>query len=189
MEHPKFLQGKIDDSSEGDSSEASYSETVGQISRGIEWVKHHPVLAAVVWMFGESDSKDYYNELVEQAKLYESEARHGWREDEEVQSRDRLATKSLSWSDYHGQELAVSFDELAYKSASAPQLLYCKGSNCLNFPKSALKRKDAIRNPEQELKQSLSTDDVVPNDVETSLLRKTNKTESELYSLECSPSS
>mmetsp|Transcript_7211 Transcript_7211/g.9397 ORF Transcript_7211/g.9397 Transcript_7211/m.9397 type:complete len:122 (-) Transcript_7211:1111-1476(-) len=103
--------------------EPSSTGTAEHVSRGIQWVKKHPVLAAVVWMFGGSENAtEYYNELVEQAKSQSSQSiintdskdvSQNIEQNVKIEKRDRHPFgKSLSWSDHHGKSLAEYFDEV-----------------------------------------------------------------------------
>jgi len=129
--------------------------TVDQVSRGIQWIKKHPVLAAVVWMFGGSENAtDYYKQLVEQAQA-EDYAASGERLFANGDSN--LLARRLSWSDQHGKNLAVVFDESERKSVSAPQLLYGRKNQEFHLPpKSALKKGTrSVDSYEQEMLQSI----------------------------------
>lgn len=135
-----------------------------KVSRGFQWVKKHPVLATVMWMFGGSENaSEYYNELVEQAKAQTSMGGEEGDGGDDIQSEAGLGelnndfaklrvlrraerahrSKSLSWSDQHGKSLAQYYSVEDHKqpaAASAPQLMYCRTSNHNFNPKSVLKR-------------------------------------------------
>jgi hypothetical protein len=113
------------------------NSAVEQVSCGIQWIKRHPVLAAVVWMFGGADNAtDYYRELVVQAKNQgTSSVAEDYSDDIHYikqNSKNSLdfhdhyvqkIVKRLSWSDQHGQTL-VQFVEEKRQSVSAPAILY-----------------------------------------------------------------